>query len=806
MNNIDRIKRFATIVLFITTLAACMGELTVETVLDETNTPLGAGVEIYINGEKVGITDTNSQYINLLEVGEYTVRAVIPGLVAAERNIVILERQKLNLQLKLQASNIIKQAQLNIQPIVNGILPINFDSFVVDIIHEQSTSLRFIDQLRLINLREPDNWLDLTPFFTLSDNGEIQVNNLELLRDELYYTPYGKMRFSLYAEDNQSNVISETQEFFVGKYQINGQLQAPASQPNISLANLTVTANFMVDDLQLTTTSDENGRFSFNHLPEGNWEFSVKYIENAIKYKNHSGIHLDTNKNLMLTLVTTEDILNNVPYFEVSDLLSSPFHSAVNETRFEDQPESNNPPKFIKQINTNDVVVYAASASTNIADLDAKAITVPAGTEKILLSYAINSNEYPDYVKSQSSFNDIWLVTVTSADGTTLFKESKQVNAQLWAEPVWQSNGSTGEIIHAIDVSTLTSQAVDITLQVSATNIGDSSFTTYAFAKLHFIPKLSVNAINCINSEKFSIPAITASNNFEKKCQVELHLPDEATISHVTANIIDDSTDNVLMTVVNEPLGTRAKLLNRNTLEVTISMNNDYPSSINGVPPSTDEIKYQFDITAQLGQESLNAVKYSRPFFALWQLPSNINRYGFREIGGDGWTTKGGYNWLVYQQATLPAVNDISGEHGLSLRQVNDETGTDIDIYHFTDLTFGLQSGALNYLALRTNVLLAFTGNNLAIAQVKQWIEAARNGLDQLTSNDTVAEIKFSRGAAGLVLPSGWLKILMETGELNIGSLTINLNLLPWHNNRVAFRNDFNTRSEINLYDDELNN
>ena len=134
------------------------------------------------------------------------------------------------------------------------------------------------------------------------------------------------------------------------------------------------------------------------------------------------------------------------------------------------------------------------------------------------------------------------------------------------------------------------------------------------------------------------------------------------------------------------------------------------------------------------------------------------------------------------------------------------QRGTDIDIYHFTHLTGGVKNGTQNYLALRNHTVNALAGTSTDIETVSGWISTARDSLETLAELDTVARIIFARGSAGSGLPSGWVRTLMETGQLTVDNQVLDLGLPTWSNDKVAYQNGHNNHSHIDLNDTALNN
>ena len=815
------IQRISITLLFVFFLSACKGTVNISTYIDDSETPAGSGVEIYIENQKVAETDANGQASISTSAGEKTIRALLPGLVAAEQQITVSSNQTHELAMVMAYESLSEPATVSIPSINNQVLRSDFADFAIQLLRSNGelAPISYFDYLRVAPTNDLDNWVDITEWFQISANGELVATNVQALQNILSAYDFGQIQLSIYAEDATGGVYDEQINFYLGSHTLYGQLSAPPSNPALPIGDLVVQAKYLAGDITLQQTADSGGAFLFEYLPSGNWEFTINTEFGDTVYNSFASIVVDQDKNLTLNLLTTEDLLNNEPYFEVSnatfEIAAAPqqIPSAVAQER-EALHQSLQAERQQSTLKLNaatpppgdSVTINAVGGAENVAQSSSQSLTVPAGTETITLTYEVNTDEYPTYVLAQSIYNDVWRVTVSSASGATLFNKSRQVNSQLFSEPVWQSNGSTGDLVETIDVSSLTSSDVEITLYGSATNIGDDILPTYVNATLSFEPKFNIKSVNNTGGDYISIPRNGDTNTYSRVFRLEIDKPTDATITKVTAKLLQHSNGNELMTVVDETPGTKAVLVNDDTIDVTVTMDSTYPSSVTSQPPALHNIRYNFSVEADLNGTTLSDDKDSSPAKALWVLPNNVPRFGTRDNGGDGWAAKGTYEWLTANLASVPEVNDISGEHGRNIGHTTHRRGTDIDIYHFTDLTGGVKNGTQNYLALRAQTANALAGDAGAITTVTDWIEAARNDLDTLTALSSVAEVIFARGSAGAGLPNGWVRTLMETGQLTVGAQTLNLSIGTWSNTNVGYRNDHNNHGHIDLNDTSLNN
>jgi len=811
-------KRLGILVFFTLFLSACKGTINVATYLEQPDFPAGSGVVIYVAGERVGVTDAEGKLSIEVDAGEQTIRALLPGLVADEKIITVEENTIHQLDMHMVSGKLLEPVDVSVPSIINGVLAADFTEFVIQLTRDSGkpTSLIYFDYLRVANNKNLDNWVDITSLFRLTEEGVLTAIDIESLNRVLVGLGFGELRFSFYAEDEFAGVYAEQLDFYLGLHSVYGQLASPPSKTSLPLGELTVQAKYLAGDIVMKQVTDTAGAFIFEHLPAGSWEFTITTTSGDIIYTSFASIIMNRNKQLTLNLLTTEDLLNDVPYYEVVHTITTsalPELNLANSVVVKKRQDLDKELGAKREALSSVYVTSSDSASISViggavdtAQKKLQSLSVPAGTETITLTYTVDTAEYPAYVLDQSMFNDVWLLMVNSENGASLFSQSRQVNSQLYSEPVWQSNGSTGEIVETIDVSALTATDINITLYGSSTNIGDSYLPTYVNATLSFEPKFNIKSVTHTGTDYFSIPRHNETNIYSKTYRLEMNKPTGATITKVSAKLLQNSNGNELMTVVDEAPGIKAVLIDDETIDVTVTMNQNYTSSIQSQPPTQHMIRYSFRVESELNGTKLDDEKDSAPMKALWLIPDSISRFGFRDKGKDGWAAKGTYEWLLSNAESIPEVNDISGEHSRNIGHLTHRRGTDIDIYHFTDLTGGVRNGSLNYQLIHSKTASALLGNIADRATVTDWILSARSGLDTLAGLNTVAEVISARGAPSLELPSGWLRSLMETGLLTNGTDILNLDIGTWNNTGVTYRNDHNDHYHIDLNDTNLNN
>lgn len=185
-------------------------------------------------------------------------------------------------------------------------------------------------------------------------------------------------------------------------------------------------------------------------------------------------------------------------------------------------------------------------------------------------------------------------------------------------------------------------------------------------------------------------------------------------------------------------------------------------------------------------------------------MPDGFPRFSIRDSGEDDWSSLGTYKWMDSNRALLPAVNDVSGEHGIDLGHTTHRRGTDIDIYHFGVSFVSPLNGGANFRRVRDLVIRALNGNQNALASIAQWFRDQRAGAGALANDAFVAQIRCPLGEVFGILPEGWAQSLFETGRIvATNGLTLNIGGGIVHA-KFAFDHMHNTHFHIDLSDQNL--
>lgn len=470
------------------------------------------------------------------------------------------------------------------------------------------------------------------------------------------------------------------------------------------------------------------------------------------------------------------------------------FNTPSSQRQFPPQPQS----MTISAMTSTGISVI--TGAQGVSNKVSKRFPITEGTQNVVLKYTVTSAEYPAYVKQQSVFNDVWKIDLRASSGVKLYSISREVNSQLYSQPLWQSNGTTQEITEVIDVSSLAQTSDEVVLTISATNIGDSALDTSINADLS-INEIVIDSITLDSSlpdkrksklgKYFSIPASKA-NVFQRYLTVDVSKPDDVTIDKISVDLVHNGSETKIVTgsVGSEGI----EQLSETQYKVRATFAQPSPFAV-GSPVFSN---FQYKVTVE--SDSATADKSTDQLQALWKLPSTISRFGSRDSGGDGWSSVETYNWLELNGSLITKVNDISGEHGRNIGHNTHKAGNDIDTLHFVEYH---PNGTINYERLARTLISSLKGNAGEQAKVIAWVTAQRQGLDNLAANSKVKRLYSADGNpyeySSIKLPDHWFTTIMTTGAITVGTLSFDTQLGAWSNAKVRRNDVHNNHDHITL-------
>jgi hypothetical protein len=643
--------------------------------------------------------------------------------------------------------------------------------------------------------------IDVSNLFAIASGGRLVATDPEeVLSDAASLT--NDVEFVVRGADLDGATFDTAESVLIGQHDVRLELESPPSFPGLPVNGIQIALARIGSDLTRTGTSNGAGVLVFDDLPNGTYEITGATSAAGDTFTASGALFVNRDINVQVNLLGVDDVAAGVPAFE---LLTTPIQvaSSIEDQRqlLEQQRSAQGAP--IGPAGNGTISVLAA-AEDQIVSASAQA-TIPQGTAKAQLEYEVETDEFPDFVQEQSEFNDNWTVKVLAPSGATLFSIARNVNQQLFIEPLWNETGTTGLIVRDIDVSALTAtgEAV-LTLSISATNIGDSAFATSVSARIApstlriaNIERDTVDRIvNCGNHAKpqnnqdgFSIPFAGDVNVRQRELSAVLvGRADDANITNVRVEVLSVDTGAPLATLFDgapdDGFVNHVTTGGDDKVVVRVTNTSERPSQVAGSsPPASQEVRYRITVEAVApGSSPQSATRESADFLALWRMPDLFTRTGCRDEGQDDWCSRAASIWLEDNGALLSAINDISGEHARNTGHATHGEGTDIDMRQYASGTFPTGSGGQIYAHLAGKVRDAMGGDAAATAEVDAWVLAQRSGIEPLIALPTVAQVLIGIGGTlpDHPMPDGWLKDLLRDGEFDHAGGTFSIPAGAW--------------------------
>jgi hypothetical protein len=813
------------------------GTLHVHTVLaDEAGTVLQfleAGVLIRVNGANAGVTDATGALTISQPEGTYQVEALLSSIAKGSASVQVTAGATTEAVIRLiEGESDIGAGVLRLDELVNGSLPLDATTLTLRFRQGPAPDATMIS-LSSVSRVEASSpviggaiFTDFIDRFSVSsgaitasgaDAAEVMATLAILSND---------VELLVQASDANGLSYQDVIVFGTGVYRIEGQLAAPPSKPDLSLAGVTVTAE-SANRAQTEVTSDAAGRFALEDQPSGMTVVGASTTVGATVYASSAHIALDQDKQLVLRLLTTADIRAGVADYQVSDIQQaqpSATHRSRNRARSASPiagDEGAGAPAGVTAADAEQTVTV--TATSDIGDQPVTAhdtLTVAQDTMSVVLEYEVFTAEYPQYVLDPDNrYNDTWDLLVADANRSTLFSIGREINSQVFGAPSWNATGSTGKLQQTLDVGDLTIDGdIELLLRARATNIGDSHLSTRVTATLgaverFFIEHVEQDTGKGNDSRLFSIPGPGERNVFQRSVIVTYHKPGTVQLTKVKVELLDVFGEPV-QTVLDEGIdGVHVNQLSDTQLAAQVTFSPGTTSSeVESPPPPYDRIGYRVVLTGlnEDGEEITTDPKDATNLIALWRMPEGLARYSVRSLGGDDWCRKFTYSWLEDNRLLVTAINDISKEHGGRFRPHDSHRyGFDIDMFHpLPVLPSG--SGTQNYEALAKVARRALQGDQQAVTFLHGWMAYTRQWLDALLDDNDVIKLGYMNGAQDLfsattALRGGWARELLATGTY-FGPLptggTIDLALGPWtnaNNTKLFFDDVHNNHVHVKL-------
>lgn len=814
--------------------AVSTASLTVQVIRPQIENPSSMerveGAILRVNGEEVAVTSSSGAVTMDVPAGETRVEAVLYPHSGAQRTVHLAAGTAQTVELELDDHTNYERSVLMVDEAPEGTLSNAFSTFTFRFrdLSGNSIPMAFVEA---VDLLRPDgsrfnHW---APRFSVAADGSIRPNDVAAWREELN-GQQGKLDLSIMAVDTRGRHHFGRFPLYIARFVVQARLAAPPSNPTLDVGGVHVVASILNTNLVFRTVTAADGSFSLPLLPRGNLEISAETETAGKKYYGLAVTALNDHIRVFVNMLYTTDTMNGVPFYTIETLpVTVRSGAAATPARSPDELMSRGgAPPFARSIaastdaavdDTSSVTVTATAAARDLNVTRTAMVTVPQGTRSIILRYEVHTEEYPYYVLSQSVYNDWWFIQArAAANGAQLFQRLRQINSQLSMEPLWQSDASTGELQYELDTQTLTQfGSADVIVTVATANIGDGSLPTTITATLSrnfdvaidFVDKDTVVPTNGL-SDRFSIPRVGAPNSMQRFLTFGVQKPPGSTVTNVKVWASGVSGFNPFPLQPSNPFidetpGTAVTAVEgSNDFRARVTFDGTMLSPFTSTPPQAPRVRYKIEITVDDNGATKTAQRETEVFYALWQIPDGISRYGHPDEGGDQWCSLPTYFWIDANRSLLSPVDDISGEHARDIGHSTHYEGRDIDVFHYHQLP-GAYNGGSNYELLKLNASRMMHPDPEVRAQARlqvgTWVSAMRTGLTALDALADVTALLTNRGTTGPGLSWGWAWSLLTTGATTVGGTLVDLEIGTWACEKCQPRSDHEDHSHIRLDD-----
>ncbi len=778
--------------------------ITIRTYIEDPDNPAGAGVTIKLDGVTVGVTSNDGTLDIVTNKSKFNLKAYIPFYVGANLTIDKSELTNSTVDIIMDSEGLIEKVDIVSSQVKNNVLPVDFEKFEMQLYDENGKKVGITEIHDIyIDLGEDGTATEsIDALFSLAKDGSIIAEKKEQLRAILQSHVGLVEMVILGVNTDEESSYRGIASFYVGKYNIEGSLIAPPSNPNLKLSNIPIAAKQLNYELTFETISDIQGNFTFEKMPAGNYEFQISTMENGVLYSATAHLNLSKDTQVNITLLSAMDSVDGVTGItEYSLSKDSDNFNEPGSPRIKRSPDIGKISKgsyLTAQINNGCQEIFVSSGNQNVMYQNSKVYNVSKGTKKVILKYMVYTAEYPYYVLSRSEYDDVWMVKLQTGS-QSLFSISRSVNSQVSVEPVWHTDGSTGIIQEKYDVSNLTVNAdLKLFLTIGAKNVGDSLLDTEVAACVSLDDQKQIDileikgypTVNTIKNIKTVVSVPNQAKNFYP-FRFELTIDNKSLLKITKDDVVVSLLDLSGGLILNNP-EINVEIRNSAQKIVTLIVDTNY-SSKDFKPIASDKIRYQFTVTAVDSDGlSFTDTDESKVLTAMCRMPQNIDRYSYRDKGGDDWCRRSLYNWLNANSQKITKINDISGEHGFDIGHTSThEAGLDMDIFHFTTLG-NADSGHQNFNNFRNYVIDALNSKSStresSLKTVKQFILAERQGLSTLAADYMVQKILMFLGEengeskAESRLYYGWARDLLKNGTTtNLDGKVLDLGIGKWN-------------------------
>lgn len=785
--------------------------------------------KVLLNGAIVGETDASGQFTRTVPAVPTAVRLQNSALGGnGLANVPANGSVQLNVTVASEGS--VDDVGLSIVQASGGVVPSSAAAFMMRLPGRQ------VAQLTDVYLQSPNlDFVDrVTTMFGIGAGGTVQATSPNFSSFKSLVTQraavYGHLQMEVVGIDGNGLSFVATGSFNLGTATLTGRLRPPPSKPTVPVAKIPVFLTMGDRGVNLKATTDSGGNFVINNVPTGTISLDAATTFQGFLHTAEAAF--------TFTGATTVELTFNSS--AAGDPLDSPLKvlkrgadaafgpQQMAERQALDRSLAVAPP----QATATSATAVGGPQDVTITDEVTCALPTVTQARTVSIKYIISTTEYPYYVLKQSQYDDRWSVTATLPNGTPVFKTGLySVNSQISKQPIWLSNGSTGNISVPVAIP---ANVNALKLKVTSVNIGDSALATTATvncpssAELRFDKEMVEDAHKgTVRNISLPRPDTTQSLATNKRHATLKFTPKDMQIDLNSVQLVIKNENGKEFNVGK----VEAKLLGAGSLQILTTFGFGNPASpFSGLgAPDAKFIRYKVKANGKVSGQNVTLEAESKVLGALWrakEVKEAVGIFGTSLPDHDDWATSCTDTWLKANKSQLPAMNDISAHHGRKPFSPHSShtRGRHVDMFHFYASSQlgspapGVGSGGKYYQNLANQARIyanpASTAQQktAALAILRAWTQATRAKAKTLFATGGVGQIVYAIGSAipsstpkaPPLVPGGWARALVLEGKLPDG--TVDKTLGTWIEDRYKTNSDHNDHTHIDLMRYNLQN
>ncbi len=277
--------------------------------------PVGEGASVDVEGIAVGRTGPDGTLQAVVPSGTIRIR-VTNHASSVGQEVVTLSPGAFSLAsvVLAEGKEPSEDSDLVFEEAPDGVLPVDPASLTLTFMqHEAPVPIDRIEEIALSD--DPDAvGDDLKPFFTVV-HGVIQATNLPALRGRIAkYSRNGRpLSLAVITIDTQGRGHYGRLRFQVGEFRLVVTLAPPPSNPALPVSNIKVRVTVGGADVAMNRTSDAQGRFEIESLPEATLDFEAHTEASGMHYYINASLTLCGSGSVTIPMLSVKDAVARTP-------------------------------------------------------------------------------------------------------------------------------------------------------------------------------------------------------------------------------------------------------------------------------------------------------------------------------------------------------------------------------------------------------------------------------------------------------------------------------------------------------------